>query len=176
MNRIVSPIVFGRKHRVQQCMKCRNCDNFLECKHYEKTDTECEYYEFPINNSKWSFVRLFSFKGRIGRTEMWLTSLGCFISAILVNIYFIENTTSTSLIYLVNGILLWILCAQYVKRLHDLDRPGTDIFLLVLGLLIPFLHDSECFYSKGVDEVNKYGTSPNKSFESQVYKPDDNHN
>ena len=78
-------IVVRKNCRVQQCMKCRNCDNFIECEHYEKTDAECEYYEFPINNSKWSFVHLFSFKGRIGRTEMWLTSLGCFISAILIN-------------------------------------------------------------------------------------------
>ena len=165
-------IVVNKNCRIQQCMKCRNCDNFIECEHYEKANTECRYYEFPINNSRWSFIRLFSFKGRIGRAEMWLTYLGCFISAILINIYFVENAIVTSLIYLVNGLLLWILCAQFIKRLHDLDRPGADIFLSLLGLLIPFLSDSECFYSKGIDEVNKYGTSPNKSFESQVYKSD----
>ena len=94
---------------------------------------------------------------------MWLTFLGCFIGVILVNIYFVENAISTSLIlYLANGLLLWIYCAQYIKRLHDLDRSETDIFLLILG-----------HYSKGIDEVNKHGTSPNKSFEEQVYKSDD---
>ena len=76
---------------------------------------------------------------------MWLSYLGCFISAILVNIYFVENAISTSLIYLINGLLLWIFCAQYIKRLHDLDRPETDIFLLILGHWIPFLHGGEYF-------------------------------
>ena len=61
---------------------------------------------------------------------MWLSYLGCFISAILVNIYFVENAISTSLIYLINGLLLWIFCAQYIKRLHDLNRPETDIFFI----------------------------------------------
>ena len=106
------------------------------------------------------------------KSKQLLTFWGCFISAILVNIYFVENAISTSLIYLINGLLLWIFCAQYIKRLHDLDRPETDIFLLILGHWIPFLHDSECFYSKGIDGVNKHGTSPNKSFEEQVYKSD----
>ena len=159
--------------KIQQCMRCKKCDNFYGCVHYEKaSDTKCEFYEFPINNSRWSFIRLFSFKGRIGRAEMWLTFLGCFISAILVNVYFVENAISTSLIYLTNGLLLWIYCAQLIKRLHDLDRPETDIFLLILGCWIPFLNDGECFYSKGIDEINRHGTSPNKSFEEQVYKSD----
>lgn len=169
----MTTIGVGKNYRIERCMKCRYCDDFIECKHYEKTSTKCEHYEFPINNSKWSFIRLFSFKGRIGRAEMWLSYLGCFISAILVNIYFVENAISTSLIYLTNGLLLWIYCAQYIKRLHDLNRPETDIFLLILGHWIPFLHDGECFYSKGIDEVNKHGTSPNKSFEEQVYKSND---
>ena len=91
----MTTIMVGKNYRIEQCMKCRHCDDFIECKHYEKTGTKCEYYEFPINNSKWSFIRLFSFKGRIGRAEMWLTFWGCFISAILVNIYFVENAIST---------------------------------------------------------------------------------
>ena len=93
----MTTIMVGKNYRIEQCMKCRHCDDFIECKHYEKTGTKCEYYEFPINNSKWSFIRLFLFKGRIGRTEMWLSYLGCFSSAILVNIYFVENAVSTSL-------------------------------------------------------------------------------
>lgn len=144
----MTSILIGKNYRIEQCMKCRHCDDFIECKHYEKTGTKCEHYEFPINNSRWSFVRLFLFRGRIGRAEMWLTFLGCSISAILVNVYFVENAISTSLIYLINGLLLWVFCAQYIKRLHDLDRPETDIFLLILGHWIPFWHDGECFYSK----------------------------
>ena len=74
----MTEIMIGANLRIQQCMKCRHSDDFIECKHYEKTGTKCEYYEFPINNSKWSFIRLFSFKGRIGRAEMWLSYLGVF--------------------------------------------------------------------------------------------------
>lgn len=31
----------------------------------------------------------------------------------------------------------------------------------------------ENIFLQSIDEVNKYGTSPSKSFESQVYKSDD---
>lgn len=72
-------------------------------------------------------------------------------------------------------LLLWIVYAQLVKRFHDLDRPWTDVlflFILIYNLWI----FGKIFFFKGIDEVNKYGTSPRKSFESQVYKSDDNHN
>ena len=56
----MTTIGVGKNYRIERCMKCRYCDDFIECKHYEKTSTKCEHYEFPINNSKWSFIRLFS--------------------------------------------------------------------------------------------------------------------
>ena len=46
----MTTIMVGKNYRIEQCMKCRHCDDFIECKHYEKTGTKCEYYEFPINS------------------------------------------------------------------------------------------------------------------------------
>ena len=115
--------------RIQQWMRCRNCDDFIECEHYEKTNTECEYYEFPINNSKWSFIRLFSFKGRTGRTEMWLTTFleYCLILIIILDGIIEDVDSVLGKFLLVMPIVLssWIWCVQLVKRCHDLNRPWT---------------------------------------------------
>ena len=160
--------------KIEQCMKCRKCDNFCGCEHYEKvSDTECEYYELPINNSKKSFKRLFSFEGRIGRAEMWLTYLGyCLILIILGGVAEMVDPVFGPFLFIVSVILLlWIVYAQLVKRCHDLDRPWTELLFLcipIFNLWILF----KIFFFKGIDEVNKYGTSPRKSFEEQVYKSD----
>ena len=161
--------------RIEQCMKCRYGDDFIKCEHYETTSTECEYYEFPINNSKWSFIRLFSFKGRIGRTEMWLTTFleYCLVLIIILDGIIEDVDSVLGKFLLVVPIVLssWIWYAQLIKRFHDLDRPWTDVLFLcipIYNLWISF----KIFFFKGIDEVNKYGTSPRKSFEEQVYKSD----
>ena len=157
--------------KIEQCMRCKKCDNFYGWVHYEKAnDAECGYYEFPINNSRKSFKRLFSFKGRIGRAEIWLTYLGYFL--ILIILDGVAEMVNPVLGIMSIVLLLWIVYAQLVKRFHDLDRPWTDVlflFILIYNLWI----FGKIFFFKGIDEVNKYGTSPSKSFESQVYKSDD---
>ena len=56
--------------KIEQCMKCKKCDNFYGCIHYEKaSDAECDYYEFPINNSKRSFKRLFHLREELGEQK-----------------------------------------------------------------------------------------------------------
>ena len=160
--------------KIEQCMKCKKCDNFYGCIHYEKaSDAECDYYEFPINNSKRSFKRLFSFKGRIGRAEMWLTYLGYIL--ILIILGGVAETVDPAFgifLFVVSVVLLlWIVYAQLVKRCHDLDRPWTDVLFLCIPIYNLWIF-IKIFFFKGIDEVNKYGTSPRKSFESQVYKSD----
>ena len=38
----MTTILVGKNYRIEQCMKCRHCDDFIECKYYEKTGTKCE--------------------------------------------------------------------------------------------------------------------------------------
>lgn len=102
---------------------------------------------------------------------MWLTYLGYFLVLIILD-GVAEAVDSVLGIFLYIGsvvLLVWIVSAQLVKRCHDLDRPWTDVLFLCIPIYNLWIF-IKIFFFKGIDEVNKYGTSPRKSFESQVYK------
>jgi uncharacterized membrane protein YhaH (DUF805 family) len=62
------------------------------------------------------------------------------------------------------GFLIWLpgtvlVAFQVVKRLHDLDRPGTHYWLL----LVPFYNiylSLVLLFQKGTDGSNRYGADP----------------
>lgn len=106
------------------------------------------------------FSHPFSFKGRIRRTEYWIT----FIISCLVNfsIDLIFNSTSYSFsesIYIVLFVIvifyvtfIWFLLAQNTKRCHDLGNSGFYQLIPFYGLWLLF--------KEGEKEINKYGVSP----------------
>lgn len=114
-----------------------------------------------LNNAKSS---LFSFENRIKRNTFWKIVTPIFlVSFWLSSVYDAENSPPgflLSVIGLILSILLvWILYATYVKRLHDLGKSGW----YALVVLIPFLNLLFILYlgfAPGNIGANKYGEEP----------------
>jgi uncharacterized membrane protein YhaH (DUF805 family) len=92
---------------------------------------------------------LFSFKGRIRRTEYGLTFLFATLYSILTGV-FAESLPSFLTGILMIGIfpLIWVIYAQGAKRCHDIGKSGW-------WQLIPFFAYYMLFANS--DGENKYG-------------------
>lgn len=123
---------------------------------------------------------LFSFKGRLNRQGFWLGVLINFIF-LFVCVNFLLNLTAYNLLTLVPmAVSAYSLVAIIVKRLHDRNRSGKAIFILlvpiicyatslvsegtmqwVLGLAIPLFMCTLLFMEWGLfesySEANQYG-------------------
>jgi len=98
-------------------------------------------------------IAVFSFEGRLNRQKFVLYNLCIFIAlAIISSIHKNLNTITMLLILVLNYQSIRI----FVLRLHDINRPGTHIFLQFIPfyniwLLLTLLFD------KGTDGENTYG-------------------
>ncbi len=109
---------------------------------------------------------LFSFKGRICRSEYWGKAFPIlFTYSIIVNlIYYAEVESGEPGISIFLSLLsLWPGLAVATKRLHDRNRSG----LFLLTLLIPFANVIfaiwiiiEIWFLKGTDGENRFGSDP----------------
>ncbi len=114
-----------------------------------------------LNNAKPS---LFSFENRIKRSTFWKIVTPIFlVSFWLSSVYDAENSPPGFLLSVVGLILsillVWILYATYVKRLHDLGKSGW----YALVVLIPFFNLLFILYigfAPGNIVTNKYGEEP----------------
>ena len=114
-----------------------------------------------LNNAKLS---LFSFENRIKRSTFWKIVTPIFlVSFWLSSVYDAENSPPGFLLSVVGLILsillVWILYATYVKRLHDLGKSGW----YALVVLIPFFNLLFILYigfAPGNIVTNKYGEEP----------------
>lgn len=93
--------------------------------------------------------RLFSFKGRIGRLEYFLTAL--FTGVITLPITYAEEEAPPFLIMLILIPIIWINVAQGAKRCHDL---GINGFWQLIPCF-PFV----LIFRKGEDKDNQYGST-----------------
>jgi len=99
----------------------------------------------------------FSFKGRIRRTEFWLTIIIYWL-VIFVLAYLGNNNpggTESLIGVLLLVALFWFIFAQSAKRCHDLGRTAIWMF-------IPFYVIRMLFMEGGV-RANKYGANPKGS-------------
>lgn len=150
--------------KLSQCSVCKKkFTSENECEFYSPIDNSyCDNYELPYNNSQGMFKHLFSFKGRIRRTEYGLTYLGNYLFSLPMNLVSDENlSVNFAITWLLLFIpVLWITLAQGAKRCHD--RGNNFLFQF-----IPF-YIFWMIFADGDETVNKYGTSPKKSYEEQI--------
>lgn len=130
--------------------RCEKCDSFLTD---EETFDEARLRE---EASRSNFKHYFSFDGRIGRLEYFLSYVLVTVYAYLADL-FPEGTDELSadmwallLMWLLLLIpMLWMLLAQGAKRCHDI---GVSGWFQLIPLFYLWL-----FVAKGDAESNKYG-------------------
>ncbi|WP_442590878.1 DUF805 domain-containing protein [Pedobacter sp. AW31-3R] len=104
------------------------------------------------------FQNPFSLKGRISRTEFWLS---CFAYLGLISLFFmtmdksaatIRNTSEHWFVVLILGPCLWLLFVQAVKRSHDIGKSGWLI-------MNPYYY-YQLFFERGQPCTNHHGEDP----------------
>ncbi|SKC71944.1 DUF805 domain-containing protein [Maledivibacter halophilus] len=105
--------------------------------------------------------RYFTFKGRINRAKyIWIPFLIGILAVIFQAIFISTESIGLLLVVILLSIASTVLgICLTVQRLHDIERPGTHYWLLLipiyniyLGLLLLF--------KKGTDGPNEYGENP----------------
>lgn len=97
---------------------------------------------------------IFSFEGRIGRTEYAITSLICGVLVVLVTAISISSP-GTSMLAILNLAVVWVHFAQGSKRSHDIGNSGWLTLIPFYGLWLLF--------AAGVRGTNEYGNDPKVS-------------
>lgn len=96
--------------------------------------------------------KLFSFRGRIRRSDYWVVVLICsginWLSFELTD----DSYKGLAIYFIIFIPMLWILLAQGAKRSHDIGDSG---FLQVLPWHYLFL-----LFKEGVKGTNEYGVNP----------------
>ena len=110
---------------------------------------------------------LFSMRGRISRREYMLVSLAIslvsyvFVAAIgwvsATSDEGFRDATLLGIIVFVAGTL--VQCFYSVRRLHDLGRPGRDVFLLLVPFYNIYFSLVLCF-TRGSSDKNENGPAP----------------
>lgn len=92
---------------------------------------------------------LFGFKGRLNRQGFWIGFLINFILLLIVTVFIADLANLTFLSFLPLWISVFSLSAIIVKRLHDRDRSGKAL-LMVLVPIICYLASA---YTQGIMKV-----------------------
>ena len=105
--------------------------------------------------------RYFTFEGRINRAHYFAASISI---SLIANILGRISKSSGSLLLLMVYLLFAIAATAVnicigVQRLHDIERPGTHYWLLLIPLYNLYLA-LVLLFKKGTDGPNEYGSDP----------------
>lgn len=104
---------------------------------------------------------LFSYKGRINRSKYLLFLFGLSIISFTVSVILeMGDNIAVTIIAIILSIVLSVktICVE-IERLHDIERPGIHVLLL----LIPFYNiylKLVLLFKKGTEGSNEYGKDP----------------
>lgn len=120
---------------------------------YDETEVEETTDEiFESSTVRPMFFKVFSFNGRIRRTEYGLSFLIFIIVFLLLGFVFAEaNIGEEGLIVMIP--LFWFYLAFSVKRCHDLNLTGWMI-------LVPYFNPLALLFASGKPGDNYYGPNP----------------
>lgn len=115
-------------------------------------NTESEY---EVLDNKGMFKRVFSFKGRIRRTEFGLSYIIFFVwYLIFASVIEMNDPNPALALFIILSIVpaYWFLWAQGAKRCHDRGNSGWYQIIPFYGLVMLFGGSEE--------GINDYGTNP----------------
>jgi uncharacterized membrane protein YhaH (DUF805 family) len=102
---------------------------------------------------------IFSFKGRIRRTQHGITFLVMAFMSAFFNLVF-ETKDETILIFLIFYLITTVAyIAAIVRRFHDLGNSGWYTLLLFIPL-VGFVYGLILLFKKGTEGPNQYGEDP----------------
>ena len=144
--------------------QCNSCDGFTGyCPAAENNGNVCAVYEPAIDNSK-MFRRIFSYKGRIRRSEFCLSYAIYLIAYMVSKLSYMANPHSSFsfLFALLSILLVIVMFLQCIKRCHDLGYSGWWSFL-------PLFNPLWLMFAKGDEGINEYGSDPKQIYELQIF-------
>lgn len=106
----------------------------------------------------------FSFEGRINRAKYFLylvlINLAILITFILLKTLVNTNSAIVNIIIIIVCIVSAVKSACVtVQRLHDIERPGTHYWLLLIPIYCIYLK-LILLFKKGTDGLNEFGYDP----------------
>lgn len=110
----------------------------------------------PVKKQR-MFAHPFSFRGRIRRLEFGLSAI--IYSACMYLITVIDGEFRDPLRFLVAIAAIWFMLAQQIKRFHDRDGAGWNIFTLLIpiyGWIVIYMQ----LFEDGDPCENNYGPDP----------------
>ena len=101
---------------------------------------------------------LFTTRGRINRGTYWIASIFIWSSFyVLFNLIDLFSYHATLVIY---PFLFWTLVATKIKRLHDSNRSGAWLWLVLIPVIGPLILIFLLGFRKGTYIKNRYGAVP----------------
>ncbi|QLB40152.1 MULTISPECIES: DUF805 domain-containing protein [Mannheimia] len=92
---------------------------------------------------------LFGFKGRLNRRGFWIGLLINFVFLLIAVIFMVDLANFTFLSFLPLWISVFSLSAIIVKRLHDRDRSGQALLMV----LVPIICYLASLYTQGIMQI-----------------------
>ena len=131
-------------------------------------------------------MKLFSFKGRAGRLEYFLHNtiddviMIVLIAVIIAAMAVFEGNTAAGIIGIVGLVLIFAVlilgvfsdAAVTVRRLHDLGKPGSEFWYLLIpiyNIILGFI----LLFKKGFEMENEYGPNPLVKIPNETTTPID---
>jgi FAD/FMN-containing dehydrogenase/uncharacterized membrane protein YhaH (DUF805 family) len=105
---------------------------------------------------------LFTSRGRINRLTYWTISIFIW-TTFYVLFNFLEFIFSYSATWFIYPLLFWALFATATKRLHDSNRTGLFIWLILIPVLGPLVLIYFLGFKKGNIHSNRFGVVPNSA-------------
>lgn len=108
-----------------------------------------------------AFLRnTFTFSGRASRAEYWWPVLGYYVVifalALLAPVLDFSEDTTSSIVAVIALVLVVPFVSAAVRRLHDIDRPWTHLFVFFIPVVGPIIL-LVWLASRGDTDFNRFG-------------------
>lgn len=105
---------------------------------------------------------LFTIRGRINRKTYWIASVFAWATFyVLFNLFEIAISYAATLA--IYPLLFWVLIATSTKRLHDSNKSGFWLLLVLIPVLGPLLLIFFLGFKRGTVQANRFGAVPDSA-------------